>query len=335
MLHCGVCERIRKGKTMRDKIRHVRGGFTLIELLTVVAIISMLIAIFGAGIRKVKISQRNLQQKAAFHGIDVGLELFRNEFEGYPDSRQVAEGGTVVTGAQRLAEALLGRDELGFHPRTKWHPSLDLPAGPPHPGAYLYTSESKKDRKPQYVDLKRTGVHTIYELWGGSNGTSVIHDSGAVTPNGTHRAPVITDVFNRNIATNESDKVGMPILYFKADAGKRFRVALTHERIHNPSPADYRQWVYNFDDNIEVLKLPWLRDPGSELESGEYEPHYPDEDGDGDTDNFAQVFYEIISKPHTAGTNWDKPFNPDTFILISAGWDGIYGTKDDITNFNY
>ena len=42
-------------------------AFTLIELLTVVAIIAMLISIFGIGLRKVKIIQRNLQQKAAFH----------------------------------------------------------------------------------------------------------------------------------------------------------------------------------------------------------------------------------------------------------------------------
>jgi prepilin-type N-terminal cleavage/methylation domain-containing protein len=69
---------------MRDKTKQARYGFTLIELLTVVAIIAMLIAIFGVGMQKIKISQRNLQQKAAFHSIDVGLNLFRNEFDGYP-----------------------------------------------------------------------------------------------------------------------------------------------------------------------------------------------------------------------------------------------------------
>ena len=28
------------------------------------------------------------------------------------------------------------------------------------------------------------------------------------------------------------------------------------------------------------------------------------------------------------------PFNPDRFLLISAGRDGLYGTSDDIRNFN-
>jgi len=28
-----------------------------------------------------------------------------------------------------------------------------------------------------------------------------------------------------------------------------------------------------------------------------------------------------------------RPYKPDTFILMSAGFDGEYGTNDDITNF--
>jgi hypothetical protein len=205
---------------------------------------------------------------------------------------------------------------------------------PPHPGANLYTPATKTDRKPQYVELKQTGVYTIHDLWGSGKGTSLIYDSAAFSNNATLRSPVITDVFKRNNAANVSEKVGMPILYFKANAGKRFRVNSANQPVQNPANTEYRQWTYNFDDNLEVLKLPWLRDPTGALETGPIPPHYPDEDGDGVADDFAQVFYEILTKPDTAGTNWNRPFNPDTFILISAGWDGIYGTKDDITSFN-
>ena len=28
------------------------------------------------------------------------------------------------------------------------------------------------------------------------------------------------------------------------------------------------------------------------------------------------------------------PFRKDSFLLISAGQDGVYGTKDDVTNFD-
>ena len=31
----------------------------------------------------------------------------------------------------------------------------------------------------------------------------------------------------------------------------------------------------------------------------------------------------------------DRPHNPNTFLLMSAGWDGVFGTKDDVTNFDY
>ena len=33
------------------------------------------------------------------------------------------------------------------------------------------------------------------------------------------------------------------------------------------------------------------------------------------------------------GNQFPRPHNPDTFILISAGFDGLYGTEDDVANF--
>jgi prepilin-type N-terminal cleavage/methylation domain-containing protein len=41
----------------------------------------------------------------------------------------------------------------------------------------------------------------------------------------------------------------------------------------------------------------------------------------------------ILDKRVKDLTNTDKPYNADSFILISAGPDKIYGTDDDITNF--
>jgi len=28
-----------------------------------------------------------------------------------------------------------------------------------------------------------------------------------------------------------------------------------------------------------------------------------------------------------------RPYNPEGFVLISRGWDGIYGTEDDVVNW--
>ena len=43
-------------------------------------------------------------------------------------------------------------------------------------------------------------------------------------------------------------------------------------------------------------------------------------------------FYETIKDSRVDA--YDKSHNPKTFILISAGPDGVFGTKDDVTNFN-
>ena len=44
-------------------------------------------------------------------------------------------------------------------------------------------------------------------------------------------------------------------------------------------------------------------------------------------------FYEIINNSKI--DTHDQPFNATTFLLMAPGWDGIFGTKDDITNFDY
>ncbi|MHC5083905.1 MAG: type II secretion system protein, partial [Planctomycetota bacterium] len=103
-------------------MRKRKQAFTLIELLVVVAIISALVGILSVAQKKVKYHARTLRQKAEFHGMDISLELFHSDFRDYPDSDVVDESGVEVSGAQRLAEAMLGRDEEGFHPKTKWHP---------------------------------------------------------------------------------------------------------------------------------------------------------------------------------------------------------------------
>lgn len=311
-----------------------QNGFTLIELLVVIAIIAMLISIFGVGMRKIKISQRNLQQKAVFHSMDIGLELFSKDFNGYPDSGQINAGGKVVCGAQRLAEAMFGRDERGFHPRTKWHPALDMAATPPHPGAAIYTEITQRNRKEPYTELKYGGIHTIAELWG-SPGTN-IYDSAAAG-SGTERAPVITDVFAYTTVTigGETEKVGLPILYFKADSSKRFRVDASNVPVPSPAAAEYGNWIFNYDDNLPILQLNWLREITEPSPTPGLNKHYKDA-----AKSNIQVFYESLTSRHEDmnkdGTDdFFKAFNADTVILISAGYDGIYGTKDDITNFNY
>jgi len=310
--------------------RNNKKAFTLIELLVVIAIIAALVAILTVAQKKVKLVSKNLKQKATFHAGEISLELYSKDFGGYPDSAAVPGGGTFVTGAQRLAEALFGRDDRGFNPKSRWHPTLDAAAGPPHPGLDLYRDATLKDRKTPYFERKRSGFYTIYDMWGGNNGSSVIYDSGGSTEP-TMWTPVFTDVFvqNKVIIGTETVKVGMPVLYFKADPTKRFRVDSSNQAVNPAVQSEYTQWVYNFDDNLPILQLPWLRDPVAQPDGMTL--HYRDPK-DAAKSN-AQFFYEILTQREDG--NFFKPHNKSTYIFISAGYDGIYGTKDDLTNFDY
>ncbi|MHC4290403.1 MAG: type II secretion system protein [Planctomycetota bacterium] len=321
-------------------------AFTLIELLVVIAIIALLMAVLNASVRKVKIVSKNLRQKAAFHAGEISLELYSRDFGDYPDSSRIPGiDGTYVTGAQRLAEALFGRDDQGFHPKSKWHPAEDMAGTMPHPGPDLYTNNTLKDRKKPYFERKRVGFYTINDLWGSSGfGPSQIYTSAGAGI-GTQMSPVFTDVFAQNkvIINGENEKVGMPILYFKADRTKEDFRTFSHgdwsrEGKKIVVPLDqvdseiYKYWTYNFDDNINILDLPWLRDPTDpDKETGDIEPHYQDPE----INNPAGAFYKLITQREDEAMSFYRPHNAETFIFVSAGYDGIYGTKDDLTNFDY
>lgn len=311
---------------MQDRRKQTRGGFTLIELLVVVAIISMLIAILSVGTRKVKVISKGLQQKSVFHAMTVGLELFSSDFDGYPNSQVRDALGKQVAGAQHLTEALLGRDNRGFEPRTGWYPMGDAMVNPNAP-ADLYTAAdaSLARRKGPYCEIKYGQVLMPIEVWA-AMGSSDIYQGNTDPTKPFLRSPMVLDVFNRNDSL--AGRIGMPVLYFKADSTKRFRVNAGRQTVLNPASAEYKDWVYNFDDNLPVLQLPWLRDPA---QAG---PDVHFKDPDDASKNHAQVFYEKITQQANPDQNFYKPYNASTFILISAGWDGIFGTPDDIVNYD-
>jgi prepilin-type N-terminal cleavage/methylation domain-containing protein len=328
------------------KIQTRKGtGFTLIELLVVVAIISMLVGLLSVGLRKTKILSSNLRQKAVFNAMQIGLELFSKDFDGYPDSRSLPNptGANQVCGAQHLLEALIGRDEAGVEPKTNWYapdPTLFMPAPPNNPltvAAYGYydttNARSKDRRKGPYGEFKHIEIHTVYDLWQGQNGSSNIYDSQGVTIP-ARRAPLFTDVYRKYKITlpgGGTTRVGMPILYFKANraATRQFRLDVTAQnQVTSPVQADMEKWTYNYLDNAAIVNLSSLGDT-TITEAG----HYVDPDDAAKIK--AQVFYEQITQREDLDRPFFKPFNANTFLLISAGWDGVYGTEDDVTNFEY
>ncbi len=107
-----------------------------------------------------------------------------------------------------------------------------------------------------------------------------------------------------------ASKIGMPILYFKADpVGRYFNPQ------GSPVKEANRGFIYNSTDNMEMLELgmPWDVSSRHSL-----------------LDNF----YECIKNNQISDARGrPRVKRPNSYILISAGWDGEYGTHDDITNF--
>ena len=309
-----------------------QSGFTLIELLVVIAIITLLLGILSPGLSALNRHATGLKQKSQLSAIGIGLELFKRRYDNYPNSRAVVDGDSskVVTGAHHLVEALLGRDEQGYDPKSLWH----------GPGETAITDLYRNDtdfpegrtslnrRYKLFVELKATGVYRLDQIYDPAIDPPVnfLHSG---TGTGWNESPVFTDIFKaKKIVNNgENVKVGSPILYYRANYKSQ-----THYR-DVVQKTNTSNWIYDFNDNKNItgdiingpVGLKSLRD-------------------DTKKNVLTQAkFYEMITNPHSVTQTTSappndirsRPFNQNSFILISAGWDGVYGTKDDITNFGY
>ncbi|HIJ66861.1 MAG TPA: type II secretion system protein [Planctomycetes bacterium] len=304
-------------------------GFSLIELLVVISIITLLIGFLSTGIQAVKRHATNLRQKSSFHAIEVGLELFQKDYDDYPPSMTISDGtvGHRVCGAQHLAEALVGRDMKGFDPESNWYAPAEDDS--------IYACDVKQStdediaacrsrRKELYIELKDMGVFVMDDLY--ENYTGDVYSTKEADSPDHFRAPVITDIFRQKKVKvpyrEDSEWAGTPILYYKANSGSRL-----FKKVPEPSD-EIEGWIYNYEDNRGIIELGTVKDP--------LVKHLFDESvtytEQGQTRNGMNLFYKTITNPKVS---YDKPFNASTFILISAGRDGIYGTADDISNFDY
>ena len=314
-------------------------GFSLIELLVVISIIVMLIAMLSTGIQMVKKHATNLRQKANFHAIEVGLELFQKDYDDYPPSSVLPDSSAtadLVCGAQHLAEALVGRDMKGFDPKTNWYaPEEDetIYANVDDKGSTTEDEAASRSRRWKlFIELKKMGAFVMHDLYGDTY-SGPVYSTDHYTEIESFRAPVITDIFRQKKITRpnppyegRSEWVGSPILYYKADSSSRL---FKKEPAPTDGPDEFARWIYNYEDNRAIINLGKIKDPAVMHHFNEAYTYTAE---GGQTRTGVQLFYETITNPKV---NYDKPFNAATFILISAGYDGIYGTADDITNFDY
>jgi len=317
------------------------GGFTIVELLTVMAVIAVLIGLLIPALALVKDNAKEIQQKAQFHGLDVGLELYRSEFGAYPESNDNAVN-TVSSpqhpidpspycGANKLAEAMVGRDLLGFHPnsdfRSDGRANVTNPTPPPatltvdvyaaFSGNALETSaDNLKARKGPYVDLENANAFTMDEVYGNSNGNFPGVFSNNYTMDTLSGAVnsyplVLCDVYAKKRSGTNARKTGTPILYYRA------RTNLTMQDY--TSDGDIENDIYYYPDNENILNL-GMPDDGINYTTVV--------GGSGDP---LEEFQNMIINDNVQTVL--RPYRADAYILISAGKDGDFGTADDVFNF--
>jgi type II secretory pathway pseudopilin PulG len=293
-------------------------GFTIVELLTVMSIIIILIGLLVPSLNAARRYASEVKQRAQFHSIDAALELFKNEFEGYPDSSttgqppdldETGNSSNHYPGAARLCEAMVGQDLLGFYPYSHFRADCTDGTNPIYDNANTSSAWSSllpadvntnlQSRKGPYLPLEKANAYRLGDIYG-----------SAVTAPDTNDF-VLCDEYARvkNISTGK--RIGMPILYYKANTS-----GIKHDPTDLPTLTDNKGQFYNYRDNdyLVSLGMPW--------NSSAVHPMYTE----------PARFYTSTRNDNIALTK-GRPYRADSYILISAGFDGQYGTPDDIFNF--
>lgn len=289
-------------------MNYKKKGFTIIELLTVISVMAILVGLLLPAINMVHKMAKEAAERAQLNTIELALLAFRNDQGYYPpsDNPGPPDGPGDYSGAQKLAEALVGLDLLGFHKDSVFRSN-----GWDSTNTFqLYTDDnlSISMRKGPYLELATTNVFRVGNISVDKPGLFPLSDLGRIAPD----TYVLCDVFGVKkvkIPTAKTVKAGTPILYYRANASAMDIDVLTPETNR----------VYNVWDNLMFARIGCLNP----------DLRHKKVDAPGDD------FYEYIKDPRISPpvTNRRRPYRPDSYLLISAGADGMYGTSDDICNF--
>lgn len=339
-----------------------RDAFTLIELLTVVAIIGLLVGILVPALSRAREQARNTSTRAAMKAMGDGLELFRNDnptevrAEGYPSSAAAddptEQGQQFIYGAQWLVRYLMGKDLRGYvakqtgrgipatpeqyYEQQDWYSISGTPANPKAP----------LSRQSLYINPDQLKLAAPKDL------------PGAASPAPFGFGHVIDEKSMQQLVA--LDPYGYPILYYAANtalAGDALAPIATYGiTASSPRP---KPGIYSFSDNAMFTGAcrgtnctfqPWsfTGDTFGAGEAhgiqnfGEFTDDVPNavqmRDPKNKTDTFVSYIMDKQVYEKTGGDSSTRPgtlapVRKSSFIMISAGKDGIYGTADDVNNF--
>jgi len=241
-----------------------------------------------------------------------------------PALSQVQKMAATVSQKAQFSSISMGletyREDMGDYPESRAASSIDFQGAQRlaeamigldgfgfHPASVgdgdmtLYDVSTIDARKGPYLELDTANAVKLSSIYSSFPGTDSF---------------ILADKFKNVKSTVTGKKTGMPILYFKAN---------TVNYVHPPTPTigipgpaseaslgSYAKFIYSYFDNRLFVK--------------QYSPI------DGSVhDMTAVIFYEKTANPNFS--NPIRPHNNESFILLSAGPDGFYGTADDVYNF--
>ena len=334
-------------------------GFTLVEILVVISIIVLLVAIMLPAFSVVRTKARVTQTATQMSSLDQGLETFRGESalgSVFPPSRgdyaenkhnviadpktdsPPAEPATKVAGAHLLLQAMLGADLLG-PPGFKdldydgtW--SDDTHA---KPGEGIY---AKKDQTTGVPERARYGGASGYvgeKMTEYVRSLQDLQDAGEIMPLGMEGVSEKSAALLLFV-----DPWEHPILYYKANPAAQLMLGTDA----NPdSPGVYKQQdngIITGRDLRDGYNATGIDFGGGELTDagGFYHALYYAKEPDWNpaTDDvlvntaFDYSFARFIFDPTVKARN--TPVRKASYLLISAGPDAVYGTTDDVVNWN-
>lgn len=345
-----------------------RPGFTLVELMTVIAIIVLLIGVLIPTLSSARRQAKEARTKGLVKSLESACEMFHTDLHRYPQSHGPNpfedDESIALMGAQWLALQLLGADSRGFvEPVLKNDSGADVNDrdGRIDEEDWLdwYSLDPTREyaRLGPFADSDPENLRTTEQVIFTYNDVEAQRSipvelyGDTVTPPGEGG----TSQWNNGRLAWFIDAFDYPVLYYRANpkvdqpftSGTREAKDIIVGR-YDQSDNAYFTGCEGGNGFFDIVSIGWdfsasALHPGSFMHPLGYYGYDKDDPAQWPTPppasakgkTFAEVVCDEKLYENTLTTGGGRlwPHNADTFLLISPGDDGLYGTGDDITNF--